>query len=503
MKKQQKWLEKNRMLVLAVCCLAVLVIAGAVIGMSPFNPEESGYPLYFEGEETEFTAYHIHGNIYIPAEAAEAYGNTAGMTIDRTAEEIRMDLSTKNIDMADRATTNLVKTYAGTVSIPARTIHGECCVPVNTLGSFFHLQAEVKGKKIKMNPFDARNGDKNTVDYYAPAKEKYVQGKEKISVVWQYVKSLTEPAPEKKNDGIDVLCPTWFHLTVEGGGAVENHGDLGYTQTAHENGYMVWATITNNMATKGSTNFTAKCFANTDLLYRSVAQYIFLATLYAVDGINIDYEDVRDSDAKGLTAFTSLLRNYTERQGLNLSIDTLIPAEWTVEYDRASLAEYVDYIAVMTYDEHYAGSKEAGSIASLPWVEEAVKACLKDVPAEKLLLGVPLYTRQWVTDENGRVLKQTALTMNSAADLVKKQNLTAEWKADVKQNYVSWKEDGNLNQIWLEDERSVANRLRLVQKYDLAGSASWQRSLASEDIWKVYGHMLKDDGKVSDYEPEK
>lgn len=102
---------------------------------------------------------------------------------------------------------------------------------------------------------------------------------------------------------------------------------------------------------------------------KTAAQYLFYSCLYDVDGINIDYEDVTDNDAAGLTAFTALMRSYTERQGLNLSIDTLIPEPWTIEYDRAALSKYVDFLAVMTCDEHYSSSPAAGSIASLPWVE--------------------------------------------------------------------------------------------------------------------------------------
>ena len=197
--------------------------------------------------------------------------------------------------------------------------------------------------------------DLSKVDFYAQKKDKFIRGSEKINLVWQYVNTVTPPAPTTKTRGIDILSPTWFDLIVDGNGAVENNGDLGFTHKAHKNGYAVWATITNNMGVKGSTVYTSTVFSNSRLLNKTVAQYIFYACLYDVDGINIDYEQVLDSDRAGLTAFTALLRTYTERQGLNLSIDTLIPKPWTVEYDRRSLAKYVDFVAVMTYDEHYGG----------------------------------------------------------------------------------------------------------------------------------------------------
>jgi spore germination protein YaaH len=254
------------------------------------------------------------------------------------------------------------------------------------------------------------------------------------------------------------------------------------------------------MSTKGSTAFTTKTFNNSGLLNRSVAQYIFYASLYNVDGINIDYEDVSDSDAAGLVAFTALLRNYTEKQGLVLSIDTLIPRPWTVEYDRAALSKYVDYLAVMTYDEHYAGSPAAGSTASLPWVEDALVATLKDVPASKLLLGIPLYTRIWTVDGSGKIVSNPSAKMPTVRSTVKTSGVTPEWRDKEKQYYVEYPSGANTSKIWIEDSRSIANRLELVKQHNLAGSACWQLSQGEDKIWDVFYGMLKKNKPLSNYE---
>ena len=341
--------------------------------------------------------------------------------------------------------------------------------------------------------------DLSKVDFYAPKKEKYIQGNEKINLVWQYVGTVTPEAPSKKN-GIDIISPTWFDLIVGGGGSVENNGDKGFTDKVHDNGYMIWATITNNMGTTGSTAYTSTVFKNSALLNKSVAQFLFYSCLYDVDGICIDYEQVADDDADGLTAFTALLRNFTERQGLNLSICTLIPKPWTIEYDRPALAKYVDYIAVMTYDEHYSGSPVAGSVASLPWVEEAVQATLKEVPSNQVLLGVPMYTRVWVVDSSGKVVRNPSATMPYIENFIKENNFTPTWLEKEKQHFISYPNGPYTDKIWIEDSRSVANRLKLVQDYNLAGSACWQFSQASEDIWQVFNGMLKQGRKLEDYE---
>jgi spore germination protein YaaH len=494
----------------------------------------------------------------------QKYGDLDGITFDTVAKKMKIDLAKQSIMMADDATTNFVKTYGGTVYIPLREIDGTLYCPLNTAEQLVKLSPSLTANAIRMFNYSGtktiarinsdgvsltsslmeksrqitvpltkgemvtvvsetdsyfkistQNGangyvmksfltiadvDLSVIDFYAPKKEKNVPVGEKINIVWQYVGAVTPPAPEQKHTGIDVLAPTWFDLIVDGDGSVENNGDLGYTVKAHSNGYKIWATITNNMSTKGSTAFTTKVLSNSALLNRSVAQYLFYSCLYDADGINIDYEQVADSDAAGLTAFTALLRNYTERQGLVLSIDTLIPKPWTIEYDRSALSRYVDYIAVMTYDEHYSSSPVAGSVASLPWVEEAIVNTLKEVPKEKVLLGVPMYTRVWVVDNNGKVIRNPSASMPYVQTLIVEKNLTPIWLEKEKQHFVSYANGSYTDKIWVEDARSIANRLDLVRKYGLAGSACWQYSQASPEIWDVFSAMLKNGRPMSDYQ---
>ncbi|MGI6765205.1 MAG: glycosyl hydrolase family 18 protein [Anaerovoracaceae bacterium] len=549
-------------IVVLLCCAAA--IAGLTTSMSSYGSNESTIPIYFEGKRLSEGGYIVNQTPYVPLSVAKKIGETDKLVFDEAGKKMLIDLSRHNIRMADKETTDFVKKYGGTVYIPLKTFDGTLCVPIDVSGQFMKLHAYISdgtirinradstdkaarvterdtklvpnlSSKVKQDPIKLNSGDivyilgetdnyyrietqyaltgyvmkthvetledsMSSVDFYAPKKNKYLRGKEKINLVWQYASATTPAPPEKKEEGIDILAPTWFHLIVGGNGNVENTGDLSYTRSAHEKGYLVWATITNNMSTKGSTAYTSTVFNNSALLNRSVAQYLFYSCLYDVDGINIDYEQVAYKDAAGLTAFTALLRQYTERQGLNLSIDTLIPKPWTIEYDRDALAEHVDYIAVMTYDEHYSTSPTAGSVASLPWVEEAIRETLKEVPREKVLLGVPLYTRVWVVDNSEKVIRNPAASMGYIQDLIVNMNLTPVWLDREKQYFISYPNGEYTDKIWVEDIRSVANRLALVQKYDLAGSACWEYRWSMPDIWQVFSDMLKQGRDLSYYE---
>ncbi len=562
MKRIQSLKKRSFLTVTLIGLLLVCAVYGGISTFGA--GDDVGQTIYFSGKRLSERGYTINNTIYIPTSVAQSYGDISGLTIDTSSKKIRIDLSEQNIIMADDATTQFIKTYGGEIYIPMKNIDGCLYIPLNSAEQFLKLSSSIQDDSIRLFRYSGREKtakvrknsaigichlaspvpgvsfplkkgetvfikgesenyykietqtktagyvmksdieisdiDLSKVDFYAPKKTKYVRGKEKINLVWQYVGNAAVLPPAKKYGGVDILAPTWFHLTVDGKGEVENNGDLGYKRAAADLGYKIFATITNSMSTKGSTDFTSSVFSNNNLLNKSVAQFIFYSCLYDVDGINIDYEQVKDSDAAGLTAFTALMRSYAERQGLNLSIDTLIPKPWTIEYDRKSLAKYVDFLAVMTYDEHYSGSPVAGSVSSYPWTEEALRNTLKEVPAEKLLMGIPLYTRVWVVDSAGKVIRNPSATMPYIDNLIEEKKLVPTWLEKERQYFISYPNGAYVDKIWVEDSRSIANRLQLLNNLDLAGSACWQFSQASEGIWDVFDGMLKKGKKISDYE---
>ncbi len=474
-------------------------------------------------------------------------------TADIDKARLNLDLGKLNIYIGDGATTQFIKSYGGTVYIPLRKIDGELYAPLNTAAQFAGLGYSLYGETLYLANLDSQTGlgriaedgtpgvepllegdgrtlqfgkdevmliqretpsyyfvesltgqsayvmkddlkvagsEERLLDYqYAPRTKPDFSGR-KINLVWQYAGKVCPAAPNA-SEGIDILAPTWFDQIVEGDGNIENSGDLGYTRTARENGMAVWATITNNMSEKGSTNYTTKVLADTALRNKTIAQYLFYACLYEVDGINIDYETVKDSDRDNLTAFVREMRRHTERLGLTLSIDTLIPKPWTVEYDYAALGKSVDYIAVMTYDEHYSSSPVAGSVSSLPWTDSAIRDLLGYVNGDKILMGIPLYSRLWTVSPAGKPVANKSMTMTAARELLRSKGVIPRWLPETGQYYAEFPNGSNTDKIWLEDPRSMAGRLTLVYTYGLAGSACWQYSQAEDAIWDVFEALYK------------
>ncbi len=506
------------------------------------------YTVYYENRMTHYRGKVISDSIYLPASMVGKVLQNKGISVDLKKARLNIDISQENIMLGDEQVTNFVKHNAGVVYIPLRKLDGKYYFPIDVVEQFFKVRGSVNKNKIYINYYSGtdrvarvsddavavstlENGsgsefkldkgimvrvlgatenyykirtssmkegyilkddieiydlDLSDVDFYFPQKEKIDPKGEKINLAWQGVSKFTPPAP-KKYDGLDILAPTWFDLKINGDGSAENFGDKGYTDKAHRNGYKVWATVTNNMTVRGSTAFTTKLLADTNMTYKSIAQFLIYSALYDVDGINIDFEEVRDGDRENLVKYVKTMRIFTERQGLDLSIDVLIPAPWTIEYDRKELAKNIDYLCVMTYDEHYGGSKTPGSISSLPWTKKAIKNTIKEgVPPEKILMGIPLYTRVWCIKPNGKMGTRYAASMKWVREKIEKDNLQPVYLEDVGQNFVEYLEGSQTEKIWIEDETSIENRMEVIHDYDLAGACCWQYAFSVPEIWDTF-----------------
>jgi len=317
----------------------------------------------------------------------------------------------------------------------------------------------------------------------------------KISLVWDQMYSPTKSYLErKKEEGIDIMSPTWFQVANRNGELI-NRVDPQYVEWAHENGYQVWALVANDFS---NIDDTSEILNNGLKREYIIKQLLAFAALYGLDGINIDFENVYKKDKDALTQFVRELAPLLREQGLIVSIDVTIPDgsdTWSKCYDRKALAETVDYVCLMTYDQTWAGSKVAGSTAQLVWVEENIKKTLREVPAEKLLLGIPLYTRLWeeTVDENGKVTAKTgkALSIKAAELLIEENNVSPVWDAESGQYVATFNKDNITYKMWLENEYSVNMKSALVHKYNLAGTATWSHNFANDKVWAVYAQNLK------------
>ena len=292
----------------------------------------------------------------------------------------------------------------------------------------------------------------------------------------------------EKLPGIDVLSPSWFIIENAQGKIKTRHGSVKYVRQAHNKGYQVWALITNNF----DPQMTSKLLDSPLARKRVIAQMEQLAKDYDLDGFNLDFENINPADKDKLTDFVQEISKALKPQGLIISIDVTIPSNsgyWSKCYDRKAIAEVVDYMMLMAYDEHGAGSEVSGSVASLPWVEDGIQKTLQEgVPEAKLILGMPLYMRLW-QETKGKVKAKT-LSMAQADKVIQEKGLVPVWLSKEGQYYFEYQEKNTRYRVWQENRRSLALKASLVNRYNLAGGAYWRSTLETEDVWLALSETL-------------
>jgi spore germination protein YaaH len=320
----------------------------------------------------------------------------------------------------------------------------------------------------------------------------------KISLSWHSMYSGTpDMTGVEKIDGLDVLSPRWFEVIDEHGN-LKNIADLNYTRWAHEQGYKVWAMVVNNFS---DAQETSRLLNSTEARENLIRQLLVFASLYEVDGINFDFENVLKQDKDMLTQLMREAVPLLKEQGLTVSIDVGVPDgsdTYSLCYDHQALGEIMDYVMLMTYDQHWHGSPVAGSVAQYVWVENRLRRTLEMVPNEKLLLGIPFYSRLWeeTVTTDGKVSVKTAKTpsiqgMRNIAKASEGASIT--WDDVSKQFYLEYREGDSLYRMWIEDENSLNYKTSLVLKYNLAGVCSWDYNCSDRRVWEaIYANLKKD-----------
>lgn len=314
----------------------------------------------------------------------------------------------------------------------------------------------------------------------------YLTMDSKVNMVWHQVTSTDANAyfadATANMTGVNVISPTWFYLT-DTSGNIASIASADYVSQAHEKGLQVWGLIDNFTQEVSTTETLSSTAARQNI----ISQLIQAAQDVGMDGINVDFESLSEDVGTHFLEFLRELSIECHKNNLVLSVDNPVPEDFTSHYDRAEQGRVVDYVIIMGYDEHYVGS-EAGSVASLPWVEQGIQDTLDEVPAERVINAIPFYTRLWRT--TGGNVTSEAIGMDQAQQTIADNNVETYWDKTTSQNYGKYDIDNSTYQIWIEDAQSVAEKVKLVSKYDLAGVSAWKLGFENNGIWQVISDNL-------------
>jgi len=278
----------------------------------------------------------------------------------------------------------------------------------------------------------------------------------------------------------NIVAPTWYVLSDNAGNFI-SYSDANYVAKAHAAGKKVFATLNNFDAGKVDAKALFSAAKHRSALIENLVKDL---KEKQVDGINVDIELLPEAAARDYLEFMRELSIACRTEELFLSVDCYVPYSYNAYYNIKELGEICDYVVIMCYDEHYAGSEEAGSVSSLSYVERGIDESAAKMDKNRVIIALPFYTRVWITDANGK-LRSEALSIKKAKEWIIEKNVPLEWKEDIGQYYGVIQDGNEKKEIWMEDEKSMEAKMSLLREKGIQGVAAWKLGQEPQGFWSI------------------
>ena len=436
------------------------------------------------GSDKEIYAHAIEkdGQVYLPiSEMKDVYDveirnieKTKVVTMDSLDREQKKAIVTSNLSV--KSSTNFLTRTVDRIK------KGDSVIIISSDKGFTKIRTEkgkigyIKSKKVA-NEITVREEMKE---------EKQIEGK--VNLVWDYYSNVGS-APDRSGtsiDGVNVVAPAFFYLDDDGN-LKDNIGEKGenYINWAHDNGYKVWPMVSNAEAGLTLTSEIMNSYTKRQKLIEDIVDK---CVEYKLDGINVDFENMKQEDKDLYSRFIIELTPRLKEMGLVTSVDVTAPdggETWSMCFDRHVIGDVADYIIFMAYDEYGVSSTKPGTTAGYDWVKLSLNKFLQteEIESNKIILGIPFYTRVWTTDPSGKSTSKT-VSMKKTESVIP-DGTQKQWDDDLKQNYVEYTDGNNKKQIWIEDIDSIKSKISLITENNLGGVASWQKDMELDEIWNV------------------
>ena len=443
------------------------------------------------GSEKEIYAHAIEENgiTYLPiSEMNDVYNlemenieESKVVTMDSLDREQKKAILNSNVSV--KSSKNLI---AKTID---KAKKGDSVVVISNDGKFVKVRTE----NGKIGYVKSKQLDSEFLVREAMEEEKQIEGK--INLTWDYF-STVGSAPNRNGttiEGVNVVSPAFFYLD-ENGDLQENIGKSGknYINWAHENGYKVWPMVSNAEA---GIEVTSTIMNSYEERKKLIEKIVSLCVENNLDGINVDFENMKEEDKDLYSRFIIELTPRIKEIGMVISVDVTAPdgaPAWSLCFDRHVIGDVADYIVFMAYDQYGKSSDKAGTTAGYNWVKLSLDKFLQteEIESEKIILGIPFYTRLWTTNSDGEVISNSTVTMKNI-DNVLLSDAERNWNDELKQYYVEYSDGNNKKEIWIEDIESLKAKVSLVKENNLAGIGSWEKDMESEEVWQMLAEELK------------
>lgn len=385
----------------------------------------------------------------------------------------------------------------------AEVSEGESLMIKDTIEETWYRVAKNNGITgyIKIEDTNGEETEERTAKYQA-AEYSHITMDKTVCLGWHQMEgragnATLDSVVENGLGILNVVSPTWFKL-ADTTGNITSNAQTSYVNKAHNMGMQVWALADDFSYGEDGTNYVGAVLGSFDARQNLIGNLVSEVKACGADGINIDYEKIYEEIADDYIQFIRELSIECRKNGLVLSVDTYVSQAYNEFYNRKGIGEVADYLVIMGYDEHWAGDDNAGSVASLPYVQAGIEAAAKVMDADRIINGIPFYTRIWTETKAGYTtegtfvedakngnyyLDSTAVGMDAAMSELTENGVTPVWLDDLGQYYGEYQGEGNTTRIWLEEEKSVQAKLDVMANAGIGGVACWKLGLESTSVW--------------------
>lgn len=306
-----------------------------------------------------------------------------------------------------------------------------------------------------------------------------------IHMGWQYDSTTTEFIDQVESSTVNTLVPRWFYL--ENNAVISDHSNVELLTYAKQNNKRIWAMLGNH----SNSELTHEILSSSSMRSKAIQQITTYVQKYKLAGINVDFENVNPMDRQNLTLFITMLATQLHEINAVLSIDVSpdLGTDWTEGFDYSMLGKSADYVVLMGYDEHWGGSTVAGSVSSLPWVEKALSKLLKSVASNKVIVALPLYTRDWSVSTKNTLSEEITLSLQNQR--ISKRNAKLTFDTSTSQYIAKYTLLGTKHSIWMEESRSLSLKAHMAANKGVAGYAYWYMGGETRDIWTALQNVVR------------
>ena len=443
-----------------------------------------------ESKDTGYVICFVEGEtLYVAADYLKMFTNFSYEVFNDLCMQVYTEWGTR--ELAEVVRNTQVRSLGGTKSPILRQVaEGETVEVLERMETWSEVKTSdsiigyIENKRLS----EVTTEMETPVTDYVPEEYTSLPMAGKVSLGWHAIGGLggndTLSAMVAEGKGMNVIAPTWFSLN-DNEGNFRSFGTAQYVQQAHGYGLQVWG-VWDNFNFKNETGSDVDSYAvlsSTSRRQLLVQGMIDTALSLDLDGINIDFEGLTEEVGTHYIQFLRELSVECRKNSLVLSIDNYVPFHFNEFYRLDIQGEIADYVIIMGYDEHYHGSKDPGSVASINYVSNGLTKTLEQVPAEKVVNALPFYTILWKTE--GAEVTDEYVTLNNVADFLNRVNVTPEWDEETCQNYAEWQSGSATYQIWVEDLESLKVKLNVMGAQNIAGVAVWRLGYGTPGAWEL------------------